>query len=95
MEITTELVNHLAELSRLEFNDAETESFKLEFTKTLEQMKTLNSVDTSLVELKQKKLNAQSQLSPDVACQGVKKDDITKNAPETLGASIAVPMMVD
>ena len=95
MEITTELVNHLAELSRLEFDAEQTENFKTEFTKTLEQMETLGKVDTTGVELKQTKLNAQTQLSPDQTKTGLKKEDIIKNAPDTIGSSIAVPMMVD
>ena len=95
MEITTELVKHLAELSRLEFDDEQTQNFKVEFEQTLQQMQTLQKVDTSGVELKQKKLNAQTELSPDTAVAGIKRDDIAKNAPETIGASVAVPIIVD
>ena len=95
MEITTELVNHLAELSRLEFDKQQTENFKTEFAKTLQQMETLGKVDTTGVVLKQTKLNAQTELSPDEVKTGIKKEDVTKNAPDTIGASIAVPMMVD
>ena len=95
MEITTELVNHLAELSRLEFDEKQTENFKTEFAQTLQQMETLAKVDTTAVELKQAKLNAQTELSPDQVKTGLKKEDITKNAPDTVGSSIAVPMMVD
>lgn len=95
MEITTELVNHLAELSRLEFDGEQTENFKHEFAKTLQQMESLNKVDTTGVELKQTQLNAQTELSSDSAQAGLKKEDIIKNAPDTIGSSIAVPMMVD
>lgn len=95
MEITTELVNHLAELSRLEFSTEQTEHFKTEFSKTLEQMETLAKVDTSNVVLKQTQLDAQAELSADQTKQSLKKEDITKNAPETIGSSIVVPMMVD
>ena len=95
MEITTELVNHLAELSRLEFDSEQTENFKFEFTKTLEQMQSLKKADASSIELKQTQLNAQTELSSDSAQAGLKKEDVIKNAPDTIGSSIAVPMMVD
>ena len=74
MEITTELVNHLAELSRLEFDEQQTENFKTEFAKTLQQMETLCKVDTTGVILKQTKLNAQTELSPDEVKIGIKKE---------------------
>lgn len=95
MEITTELVNHLADLSRLEFNAQETENFKAEFAQTLEHMSKLNSIDTSGVELKQNKLNAEQDLDQDCPKQGISRADALSGAPETLGSSIAVPMMVD
>lgn len=95
MKITTELVQHLAELSRLQFDAEQTQNFKAEFEQTLQQMQTLQKVDTTGVELKQKKLDAKTELSPDAAAAGLKKDDIAKNAPETIGASVAVPIIVD
>ena len=95
MEITTKLVNHLAELSRLEFSEEETENFKNEFAKTLEQIEKLESADTSKVETKTKILNAETELKVDKAHQSLSKQDAIKNAPETMGSSVAVPMMVD
>ena len=95
MEITTELVNHLAELSRLEFNEEETKNFKTEFAQTLAQMETLGKVDTSKVVLKQKSLNAETELKDDVAQKGLDRKDAILDAPETMGSSIAVPKMVD
>ena len=95
MEITTELVKHLAELSRLEFNDEQTEKFKAEFQKTLEQMEQLNKLNTTNVQLKQDNLNAETQLKVDEPKQSLTKEEVIKNAPENMGNSIAVPMMVD
>ena len=95
MEITTELVNHLAELSRLEFNEEETKNFQTEFAQTLAQMETLGKVDTSKVVLKQKSLNAETELKDDVAQKSLDRKDAILDAPETMGSSIAVPKMVD
>ena len=95
MEITTELVNHLAELSRIEFSQEETENFKNEFKKTLQQIEMLENADTSNVEVKSTILNAETELDADEPHQRLSKDDATKDAPETMGSSISVPMMVD
>lgn len=95
MEITTELVNHLAELSRLEFNEQETENFKHEFAQTLEHMNKLNVVNTTDVQPQQRVLDASLQLDDDIAKAGLTRAEATENAPDKLGASIAVPMMVD
>ena len=95
MEITTELVNHLAELSRLEFNAEETENFKQEFAKTLEQIQTLEDANLENLDQNQTLLDAEQDLKEDVAGESLKKDDVIKNAPDTMGSSISVPMMVD
>lgn len=95
MEITTELVNHLAELSRIEFTSEETENFKNEFAKTLKQIEALDSADTNGIVLENDALDAKTELKEDEAGVSLKKEDVTKNAPDTMGSSIAVPMMVD
>ncbi len=95
MEITTELVKHLAELSRIEFSEEETENFKNEFKKTLQQIEMLENADTTNVEVKSTILNAETELDADEPHQSLSKDDATKDAPETMGSSISVPMMVD
>ena len=95
MEITTELVNHLAELSRLEFNEQETENFKNEFEKTLNQIEALENADTTGVEMQSTILNAETELKDDIPHQSLSRAEAIKNAPDTMGASISVPMMVE
>ena len=58
-------------------------------------MEEIGRVDTTNIELKQIKLNAESELDADSAKKSLTKEDILKNAPDSMGASIAVPMMVD
>ena len=95
MEITTELVNHLAELSRIEFTSDETENFKNEFAKTLKQIEALDSAEIDNIVLESSALDAKTELKADEAAISLKKEDVIKNAPDTMGSSIAVPMMVD
>lgn len=95
MEITTELVNHLAELSRLEFDEKEIENFKGEFEQTLKYIDEISSVDISGVQLESKTADAQQDLEADIPHISLSKDEVVKDAPDTMGSSIAVPMMVD
>ena len=95
MEITTKLVNHLAELSRLEFNETETENFKKEFEQTLAQMQKLEQANTDNINLESRVLDAETELKVDEPHQSLSKNDVTKNAPETMGSSVAVPIMME
>lgn len=95
MEITTELVKHLAELSRLEFTPEELENFKTEFSKTMEHIEAINSVNTDEVVLRPRVLNAQTELRPDEIKSGLTKEQVIKDAPESIGGSIVVPTVVE
>ena len=94
MEITSELVNHLAELSRLEFTEQERENFKQEFAKTLEQVDKLAQADLSNVKIVENMLEADSQLRPDEIKQGLSVKDVVKNSPDSLGNSVLVPVEI-
>ncbi len=94
MEITTNLVKHLAELSRIEFSDEEMESFKQEFAKTLQQVDKIESADVSGVQENEKMLSAETELRPDEIKQGLTVKQVTKNAPDSLGNSILVPVEI-
>ena len=95
MEITTELVDHLAELSRLEFTAEEIENFKHEFAQTMEQIEKLENANLQTEDNVQCALDAEQELKQDVQGESLKKDEVIKNAPDTMGSSIAVPMMVE
>lgn len=94
MEITTELVKHLATLSRLEFNDEELENFKREFAQTLEKVDQIEKCDLTGVEISDEFLDAKTQLRPDEIKQGLSVKDVIKDAPDSLGNSILVPVEI-
>lgn len=94
MEITTDLVKHLAELSRIEFSEEEMQSFKQEFAKTLEQVDKLESADVSQVMESENTLNAETELRSEEIKQGLTVKQVTKNAPDSLGNSILVPVEI-
>ena len=95
MEITTELVNHLQDLSRIEFDEKQKENFKKEFQNIVNQCEALNLVDTTGVETQLENLQAPKELDADEPKQGLQKSEVLQNAPDAMGASIAVPRMVD
>lgn len=94
MEITTDLVKHLANLSRLNFSEEELESFKTEFEKTLENIDQLQSVDTTNVQNFDKIVDARN-LRNDEIKQSLDLKDVVKNSPKSKGNSIVVPKVVD
>ncbi|MBR4124344.1 MAG: hypothetical protein IKR12_02095, partial [Clostridia bacterium] len=61
MEITTELVDHLAELSRLEFTAEETENFKYEFAQTMNQIEKLENANLQVEDDVQNVLDAEQE----------------------------------
>ena len=94
MEITTELVKHLSDLSRLEFDETETENFKQEFANILKQVDKISNADVESVEIKDEMLDAKTQLRADEIKQGLTNKEAIKNAPDSLGNSVLVPVEI-
>ncbi len=88
-------VKKLAKLSRLEFSDEELSSFVAEFDKTLEYVQNIQKVDTSLVDLRQKTLNAKTELREDVVLPSFSQEEIIKNAPSSEDGAFLVPTTVE
>lgn len=95
MEITDELVDHLANLSRLEFANEEKENFKKDFANIINYIDMLEKVDVENVELSKRKLNAKLQLREDEIKQSFSVDKVVLNAPKSMGGAIVVPTVVE
>ena len=94
MEITTDLVKHLSDLSRLEFDEKETENFKQEFTNILKQVDKISNADVEGIEIKDEMLDAKTQLREDEIKQGLTNKEAIKNAPDSLGNSVLIPVEI-
>ena len=94
MEITTDLIKHLANLSRLNFTSEELEKFKSEFAQTLRQIDELQSVDTTGVETKSRIIDAES-LREDEVKESLPNELAVKNAPKKSRGAIVVPTVVE
>ena len=94
MEITTDLIKHLANLSRLNFTDNELENFKDEFKRTLEQIDELQGVDTENIETFNKTIKAQN-LREDKVKESLPNEKVVMNAPKKSRGAIVVPKVVE
>lgn len=95
MEITNELVEHLATLSRLEFSQEEKENFKKDFGNIINYINQIEKVNVDGIELNKTKLNAMCDLREDEIKQSLPVSLVTKNAPKSMGGAIVVPTVVE
>lgn len=95
MEITNELIDHLANLSRLEFTSEEKESFKKDFASIIGYVDLLSNVDVSNVVLERNMLDAESDLREDEILDSLSLDKVTLNTPKSMGGAIVVPTVVE
>ena len=95
MEITDELVEHLANLSRLEFNKEEKENFKKDFSNIINYINQIEKIDVSDVSLDKIKLNAKTDLRDDEIKPSLSVEMVTKNAPKSMGGAVVVPTVVE
>ncbi|MBQ0017579.1 MAG: Asp-tRNA(Asn)/Glu-tRNA(Gln) amidotransferase subunit GatC [Clostridiales bacterium] len=94
MEITTDLVKHLSNLSRLKFDEKETENFKEEFAKTMTQIDKIEKANLDGIEIENVSLDAKQELRADEVKQGLTVKEVVKNAPDSLGGSILIPVEI-
>jgi aspartyl-tRNA(Asn)/glutamyl-tRNA(Gln) amidotransferase subunit C len=80
MEITDELVDHIAHLARLEFEGEEKENIKSDMNKMLEFVAQLNRVNTDGVEPLIFMTDSINVLREDVAGRTLSQEEALKNA---------------
>ncbi|MDD4211311.1 MAG: Asp-tRNA(Asn)/Glu-tRNA(Gln) amidotransferase subunit GatC [Clostridia bacterium] len=94
MEITTDLVKNLANLSRLNFTDSEIEFFKAEFTKTLEHIDEIQSINAEVIDTLEG-LDAKTDLREDEIKASLSQEDVLKNAPKAKQGMFAVAKIIE
>ena len=94
MPITRDDVRHMAQLARLDVDEATQDMFARQFGDILTYMDTLSRVDTTGVEpLYSPALHA-GPVRPDVAQNRRQREDVLANAPEQNGEYFVVPRIV-
>lgn len=92
--LNPEVVRHMAELSRLELTDAETEKFGRQLASILSYMSVLDKVDTNGVEPLYACVFQKEDVRKDTAVNRRSRQEILTNAPETDGECFIVPRII-
>ncbi|OFI49637.1 asparaginyl/glutamyl-tRNA amidotransferase subunit C [Floricoccus tropicus] len=94
-KITEEEVRHVANLSKLEFDDQEVTAYAEQLGKIIEMIDLLNEVDTEGVEFTSNVANNTNFMREDVSTPGWNRDELMRNVPESEDGFIKVPAILD
>ncbi len=94
MEVTTELINNLANLARLQFNDQEKEGIKKDLQRMIAFVEKLKEVDTSGTEPLLHMTDAINVYREDEVKGSMKKSAALANAPSADNDYFKVPKVI-
>lgn len=95
MKVTDELIDHLAQLAMLEFNDAEKRTIKADLDRILEFVEALEDVDTDGVEPLVHVNARKNVLREDEVTEKLDTAEALKNAPKHDSMYFKVPRVVE
>lgn len=95
MKVDKQLVERVAELAKLQFNEEEKESIRGDLEKILEFVDKLNEVDTEGVEPLVYITEEKNVLRPDVVKHEISREEALKNAPQKDSDYIKVPKVLN
>ena len=95
MKVNNKLVEHLAHLSRLDFDDDSKEKMKFDFEKMLDFVAKLEKVDTANVEPLSYMSSELNVLREDKVEQVLTQEQALKNAPVNDTDYIRIPKVID
>ena len=94
MEVNNALVEKLANLSRLRFNDTQKESIKADLQKMIQFVEKLNELDTTGVEPLLHMSDNVNMLREDEVKGSIERKEGLKNAPVQDGVFFKVPKVI-
>jgi|SRR5579871_6885862 len=94
MEVNDALIDNLANLARLQFDDAEKEEIKKDLQRMITFVEKLNELDTTGVEPLLHMSDEVNVLREDVLNGSVSREEALKNAPLTDGVYFEVPKVI-
>ena len=95
MKVNNKLVEHLAHLSRLDFDDDSKEKMKFDFDKMLDFVAKLEEVDTDNVEPLSYMSSELNVLREDKVKQELTQEQALQNAPVNDTDYIRIPKVID
>ena len=93
--ITTDEVEQIAELARLEFDDEETGQFTYHLSRILEYMGKLDELDTAAVDPTSHVIAIQNVVKPDVVKPSYDRDLVLAGAPAAEEGHFEVPKVIE
>ena len=94
MEVNDEMVDKLANLARLQFNESEKQSIKTDLQKMIQFVEKLNELDTSGVEPLLHMSDGVNVLREDEVKGSIERSEGLKNAPVQDGVFFKVPKVI-
>lgn len=94
MAVTLKDVEHIARLARLEFSEAEKETFTHQLNAILAYVEQLNTLDTTAVEPLSHVIDFQNVFREDVAQPGLTPPEALRNAPAKTEQFFRVPKVI-
>ncbi|GER67998.1 aspartyl/glutamyl-tRNA(Asn/Gln) amidotransferase subunit C [Weizmannia acidilactici] len=94
-DISKEQVKHVANLARLEMSEVEVEKFTKQLGDIIHFAESLNELDTTGVPPTTHVLEIRNVMREDVVEEGLPRDLVLKNAPDTQDGQIRVPTIVE
>lgn len=95
MQITKELVEYVATLSRIKLDDAQAEKMQAELGAVIDYMEVLNKLDTTDVEPLSHVFSITNVMREDEVVPSADREQLLKNAPEHTDETFVVPKTVD
>ncbi len=95
MSITREEVTYVADLARIEFDDAERDRLADELGAVLDYVETLNQLDTTDVKPTEHILPVQNVFREDVVKESLPLEAVLANAPESEAGCFKVPRVLE
>ena len=95
MKISKEEVKKVAELARLEFNEAQIEKFTEQLGNILEYIEKLNELNTDNVKPTSHVLDISTPLREDKVQKLLTIDEVLQNAPESEDDFFVVPQVIE
>ena len=95
MQITKELVQYVAELSRIKLSEQDAENMQKELGAIVDYMEVLNKLDTDSVEPISHIFNITNVMREDKVVESYDRAEILKNAPERTDETVVVPKTVE
>ncbi|MBP1744100.1 MAG: gatC [Firmicutes bacterium] len=95
MSVTKKDVDHVANLARLEFSDAEKDSLIGDLNKVLGYIEKLNELNTEDEDIIVNPYYIENRFRDDEIQQSMKVEEVVENAPQSLEGYIVVPKVID